>query len=133
MAGLLRPKSTSSVTYRHSKISIIKNTIAVEMLGGRMDGFLRPISKTSITSHFEITCTGVVVSCTIVGAFFSLYRYLCQEIPSMYFHWLGSSRSIHVRKRGLRLAQSMTVVIELHQGQGLNGVGYWTPSRARYQ
>ena len=33
-----------------------------------MDGLLRPISMTSITTHFEIACPGVVVSCTIVGA-----------------------------------------------------------------
>ena len=35
-------------------------------------------------------------------------------------------------KEGFLLDQYMTVVIELHQGQGINDIGYWTPSRARY-
>ena len=32
-----------------------------------MDGILRPISKTSITTHVEIACIAIVLACTLMG------------------------------------------------------------------
>ena len=68
VAGILRPKSTSSITCRHSKIYITRNTIIIGMVGGLMTCISRLISKTSITTHVEITCLVVVLACTFVGA-----------------------------------------------------------------
>ena len=39
----------------------------IVMVGGKMASPSRPISKTSITTHVEITCIDVYVACTPVG------------------------------------------------------------------
>ena len=68
VAGHLRPKSMSSITPRHSKKSIIINTIVVKMVGGLMAVLLIPIPKTSIATSFKISCLSIFVACTLVGA-----------------------------------------------------------------
>ena len=69
VAVLLRPKSTSSIACRHSKTSIIVNTIVVTMVQGWMDDLSRPISKTSINTHVEISKLAVFVTHNFVGAY----------------------------------------------------------------
>ena len=56
MDGLKRPMFTYSTTCIHFKTLFIKHTIISMITGGIMAGIFGPISKTSITTHLEITC-----------------------------------------------------------------------------
>ena len=53
VTGLWRNKSTSSITYKHTRTSIIINLISVTIVGGRMSGLLGPISKISVTTYTQ--------------------------------------------------------------------------------
>ena len=44
VGGFKRPMYMSSITHRHFKNIIIRNTIIIAMVGGRIAGITRPIS-----------------------------------------------------------------------------------------
>ena len=64
--GIKRPMYISYINHRHFNNFIIKNTIAMKMLGGIVDGLLRTISNNSITNNLEITCSDYQVGSNIL-------------------------------------------------------------------
>ena len=110
--GLLRPKSTSPTTCRHSKTFIIINTIVITMVGGKIDDILRPTSNTSTATHFEINCLSIVLSWNIVGK--SLISVLLR-LEENYFNIFTADRFCVTL-----LVFSMDLGTRLRQGKGIN-------------
>ena len=112
MAALKRPMSTSSITLRHLKTFVIRNTTAITMVGVIMDGLLILISKTTITTHFETTCLSIVaynsVSSSAIGL---VLLYWC--------YWWH------------RVMNCVRIKVSTFQVSGTNGVGKCTASGER--